>query len=145
MWERKEYYTILEHLYDPWWEEVVLLFAGLGRDATDLIRKIQEKEKTDDRFKEDIFCRNLMLLGKCIADADYTDVELRNQVSSDLWSLYQAVEFSSLRIRVMEILSLIKPDNIIDSLIAALENEDRGVQGSAAEALGKIGSEKAVE
>ena len=110
-----------------------------------LIRKIKEKEKTDERFKEDIFYRNLMLLGKCIVDADYTNVQLRNQISSNLWSLYQTVEFSSLRKRAMEILSLIKPNNIIDSLIGNLKDQSSHVRRSAVSALGEIGSEKAVD
>ncbi|MGD2250882.1 MAG: HEAT repeat domain-containing protein, partial [Candidatus Methanofastidiosia archaeon] len=145
LWEGKDYDTILEYLYDPWWEEVVLLFAGFDRDATDLIKKIREKEETDERFEEDIFCRNLFLMGKCIVDADYTGIEERNWVCSKLWSLYQTAEFSSLRERAIRLLSFIKPGDIIDSLVRDLEDEDRYVRGGAAYALGEIGDERAVD
>ena len=141
---KKDYGTLLEHLYEPWWEEAVLLFAGFGRDATGLIQKIREKEKEDKKFEEDIFCRNLILQGKCIVDADYTSVQLRNQICKELWSLHQTGGFSSLRRRAMEILALIKPDNIIDLLIRDLKDEDILVRGMAAGALGRIGSEKTV-
>ncbi|MGD2250948.1 MAG: HEAT repeat domain-containing protein [Candidatus Methanofastidiosia archaeon] len=144
LWEGKDYDTVLEHLYDPWWEEVVLLFAGFDRDATDLIKKIREKEE-DERFKEDIFCRNLLLMGKCIVDADYTGIEERNRICSELWSLYQTAEFSRLRGRAMRLLSFIKPDNIMDTLIRDLKDEDSGVRRRAALALGEIGDEKAVD
>ena len=143
--ERKDYDTLLTHLYDPWWEEAVLLFAGFDRDATELLQKIKEKEREDERFKENMFCRNLILMGKCIADADYTSAQLRDQIVDDLWSLYQTAEFSSLRGKAMKIISFIKPDNIIDSLIEELKDEDSPVRWRAAEALGRIGSEKAVD
>jgi len=143
--ERKNYETLLQHLYEPWWEEVVLLFAGFDRDATELVLQIQEKEREDKQFKEDIFYSNLILLGKCLADADYTNVEIRNQIANDLWALYQTSEFSSLRERAIRIIFLIKSDNIIDSMIEKLKDEDSTVRGRAAYALRGIGSEKAVD
>ncbi|MBU7027140.1 MAG: HEAT repeat domain-containing protein, partial [Theionarchaea archaeon] len=142
--ERKDYETLLQYLYEPWWEEVVLLFAGFDRDATELVLKIQEKEREDKQFKEDIFYSNLILLGKCIADADYTDIEIRDQIANDLWYLYQNAEFTSLREKAMKIISLMKSDTIIDSAIEKLKDENSDVRWSAAIALGKIGSEKAV-
>ncbi|MBU7048325.1 MAG: HEAT repeat domain-containing protein [Theionarchaea archaeon] len=145
LWGKRDYQTLLNHLYEPWWEEVVLLFAGFDRDATDLILKIKEKEKEDEQFREDIFHNNLMLLGKCIADADYTDARLKEEIVNDLWHLYENGEFNFLRERAINILALIKPDSIIDSLIRNLRNEDRYVRRWAAIALGKIGSEKALD
>jgi HEAT repeat protein/energy-coupling factor transporter ATP-binding protein EcfA2 len=143
LWERKDYELLLQHLYEPWWEEVILLFAGFDRDATDLILKIKKKEKEDERFGEDIFYSNLMLMGKCIADADYTDLKVKEQIVNDLWQLYETEEF--LRKKTMKILALIKPDTIVDSMTKNLKNEDRYVRWRAAYALGKIGSEKAVD
>ncbi len=143
--KRNDYETLLEHLYELWWEEVILLFAGFDRDATELIQKIREKEKTDEQFKEDIFYSNLILLGKCIADADYTDVKMKNEIVDELWYLYQNAEFSSLREKAINVLALIKPDHIIDLLIERLEDKNRDVRGWAADALGRIGSERAVE
>ena len=143
--ERKDYETLLQHLYEPWWEEVVLLFAGFDRDATDLILQIWEKEREDEQFKEDIFYSNLTIMGRCIADADYTDMEIRNKITNGLRYLYGTTEFSSLREKVIDILALIKPDIIVDSLLEELKDEESDVRESAAYVLGKIGSEKAVE
>ncbi|MBU7017168.1 MAG: HEAT repeat domain-containing protein [Theionarchaea archaeon] len=142
--ETRDYETLLSHLYEPWWEEVVLLFAGFDRDATHMIQQVKARTQ-DDRFKEDIFCSNLMLLGKCIADADYTDEEMRDQIVNDLWHLYREGEFSSLREKALEVLALIKPITIIDSLLDELKDERSEVRESAADVLGKIGSEKAVD
>ena len=143
--EKKDYETLLQHLYDPWWEEVILLFAGFDRDATELIVQIQKKEKTDERFKEDIFHSNLILMGKCIADSDYTDVGIRTQLVNDLWHLYRTAKYSSLKEKAIGVLSLIKSERIFNSLIEDLNNEDSHVRASAADALGRIGSERAVE
>jgi HEAT repeat protein len=142
---RSDYQTLLNHFYEPWWEEVVLLFAGFDRDATDLILKIKEKEKEDEQFREDIFHSNLMLLGKCIADADYTDATVKEEIVNDLWHLYENEKPLFLGQRAMSILALIKPDSIVNLLIENLGDEDRYVRGRAAEALGKIGSEKVVD
>ena len=145
LWETRDYDTLLHHLYEPWWEEVILLFAGFDRDATDLVLKIWEKEKEDEQFREDIFYSNLILLGKCIADADYTSTEIKNKIVHKLWRLYEAGEFSFLRKKAWKILSLIKPDSIVDSLIEELNDGRSHIRERAAYALGEIGSEKAVD
>jgi len=144
LWGTRDYDTLFNHLYESWWEEVILLFAGFDRDATDLILKIKEKEE-DEQFREDISYSNLMLLGKCIADADYTDAKVKDQIITDLWQLYETGEFSFLGERAMKILALIKPENIIDSMIENLSDEYIFVRWRAADALGRIGSEKAVD
>ncbi|MBU7044956.1 MAG: HEAT repeat domain-containing protein [Theionarchaea archaeon] len=141
--ETRDYETLLNYLYEPWWEEVILLFAGFDRDATDFVLQIQAKTQ-DGQLKEDIFYSNLILLGKCIADADYTDEEIRDQIVDDLWHLYRKGEFSSLRKKAMEVLALIKPNTIIGLLLNELKDENSDVRLSAAYALGKIGTEKAV-
>ncbi len=143
--ERKDYETLLNHVYEPWWEEVVLLFAGFDRDAAELIRRLREKEKTDERFREDIFYSNLILMGKCIADADYTESLLRDEITAGLWKLYQTTKFSLTKEKAIKVLGLIKPEKIIDSLIEELKNEETYVRERAAIALGTIGSEKAVD
>ena len=141
LWGKRDYQKLLQYLYEPWWEEVVLLFAGFDRDATDLILKIEEKE--DKQFKEDIFYSSLMLKGKCIADADYTDKKVREKIIDDLWHLYKTSD-SFLSERAMNVLVLIQPDSIIDLLIGDLRDKSSDVRWSAAEALGNIKSENAV-
>ncbi|KAF5430294.1 putative NTPase, NACHT family domain, partial [Candidatus Methanophagaceae archaeon] len=103
--------TIIQHLEEPWWEEPILLYVGISKNATALIKKIQNE------VPEDIFYSNLMLFGKCVADAEFTELSLRDAVVNDLWSLYKTAEFSSLREKAIDVLALIKPETIIDSLI----------------------------
>ena len=150
----QEYFTALElkeqsdglniiskHLSEPWWEELTLLYAGIKNDATDLIKKIRKE------LPEDIFYSNLVLFGKCIVDAEHTEPSLKEEIVNNLWWLYRNAGFSSLRERAIKILALIKPDNYIDLLIKELgdKNKKSDFRGSAAEALGMIGGEKAAK
>ncbi|NOR18327.1 NACHT domain-containing protein, partial [candidate division WOR-3 bacterium] len=130
--------TIIGHLEEPWWEEPILLYAGMSKDATAIIQRIQEE------VPEDIFYSNLMLFGKCMPDAEFTVPSLRDTIVNELWSLYKTAEFAPLREKAIGVLALIKPDNTIDSLINDLAAKDSFVRWRAASALGRIGSEKAV-
>ena len=130
--------TIIEHLQKPWWEEPTLLYAGISKDATALIERIKRE------VPEDIFYSNLMLFGKCVADAEFTEPSLREKIINDLWSLYQEAEFDPPREKAIKVLAQIKPDSIVDLLIKNLKNKRAAVRGRAAEALGRIGSEKAI-
>jgi HEAT repeat protein len=131
--------TIIEHLGEPWWEEPILLYAGMSKNATALIKRIQEE------VPEDIFYSNLMLFGKCVADAEFTEPSLSDTIVNELWSLYKTAEFAPLSKKAIGVLALIKPDNIIDSLINDLAAKESDVRGRATYALGGIGSEKAVD
>jgi len=50
----------LAHLHNPWWEEVLLLLAGMLKDATPLLDAILLGQ-------DDIFYRDLLLAGRCLA------------------------------------------------------------------------------
>jgi len=130
---------ILSHLNEPWWEEPILLYAGIRKNASALIRTIRE------RMPEDIFYSNLILCGKCIADADFTDPVLKERIIDELYELYRNGRFSPLTGSAIEVLGRIKPNKIIDSLISTLTASHGYVRGDAAATLGKIGSEKAIK
>ncbi|MEM2915557.1 MAG: HEAT repeat domain-containing protein, partial [Candidatus Bathyarchaeia archaeon] len=114
-------------------------YAGINGDATALI------ERARVEVPEDIFYNNLMFFGKCVAHAEFTKPALREKIINDLWALYQEAEFRPLWEKAINVLALIKPDSIIDSLIRNLKDEDSKVRARAAAALGNIGSEKAIE
>lgn len=143
--EQKNFKLLLKHLNEPWWIEVIQLFGGFDRDATELIQQIHNKEKIDINFKEDIFYGNLLLLGKCIVDADFTNQEIKNQIAIDLWQVYQISEFSSVKNNIINILSIIKPQEIINLNLKDLEDIEPVIRNNAALALSYIGNEKAIE
>ncbi len=62
----KDASALLEHLSDPWWEEVILLYAGEAYDATPLLDRLLAPEGTG-KIPEDIFSSKLLLAGRCLA------------------------------------------------------------------------------
>jgi GTPase SAR1 family protein len=127
----------IEHINQSWWEEPILLYAGLRNNAARLIKRIQKKP-------EDIFYSNLMLAGKCIADAQFIEPALEDGLVDILWDLYRVGEFYLLRKRAITVLSQIKPAKLIDSLIDQLTDKKNDACAHSAYALGEIGSPKAI-
>lgn len=57
---------LLEHLGHPWWEEVILLYAGQVDDASELLERLLSPGDPGEA-PEDIFCNKLILAGHCLA------------------------------------------------------------------------------
>lgn len=92
----QEYFTALElrgksnaldiiigEISNPWWEEVITLYAGIIKSADELIQKI------DEQVDEDVFLSNLRLCAKCAITAEYTDPKLRERLLHELWEAYE--------------------------------------------------------
>src|SRR6266567_7904714 len=58
--------TLLEYRGDPWWEEVILLYAGYTPDASPLLQKLLGLDK-EETLRDDLFQTNLVLAGYCLA------------------------------------------------------------------------------
>src|SRR3984893_5247257 len=56
---------LLCHLGDPWWEEVILLYAGETPDASPLLQRLLDAQNAPD----DIFLSKLVLAGRCLLAA----------------------------------------------------------------------------
>lgn len=125
--------TFIPHLTEPWWEEPVLLFARMSKNEESLIGHLQET------VPEDIFFTRMMLTGKCLADADYTAPMLVEKIAGEIWHLHNSSEFSLLKEKTMDVLSRLKPRNIIDILVNQLTDGDMHIRRTAAENLGEIG------
>ncbi|MEU4443012.1 NACHT domain-containing protein [Actinosynnema sp. NPDC050801] len=58
---------VVRHRHDPWWEEVLVLQAGLVPDATGLLRDVlgwrSKKRRTDDIFSSDLLLAAQCLIG----------------------------------------------------------------------------------
>ncbi len=73
----------LANMYNPWWEEVLLLLAGMIKDAAPLLDAILAD-------RDDIFFSNLLLAGRCLAGTPrIRRVELRRQIVDDLKALIE--------------------------------------------------------
>ncbi len=125
--------TIIHHLPEAWWEEPILFYSGVSADASSLVRQIQKQP-------EDIFYSNLVLSGKCIADAGSIDPFLKEEIVRQLWSLYNTGEFILLKEKAIAVLSRIKPRRIVDLLVDQSTDKDPYARRRAVETLGSIGS-----
>jgi formylglycine-generating enzyme required for sulfatase activity len=165
--QTKDYSMVLNHLEDPWWQETIILLAGIERDATLLI--------------EDILAacphslEALLLAVRCLIDADETKAQLRTDVvgrmvewlkQTDDHRLVEGVEdladalgetawteLTSLlhasnratRIRIVLLLGAIGAQRSIPSLIdTALHDGVSEVRIVASKALRAIGGDTAI-
>ncbi|MHB8596825.1 MAG: NACHT domain-containing protein [Ktedonobacteraceae bacterium] len=66
--DARKYNELLKHLEDPWWEEVILLYAGSTTDASFLLEKLWDRGGYPHPPKPDsYFHTNLILAGQCLA------------------------------------------------------------------------------
>ncbi len=73
----------LAQMHNPWWEEVILLLAGMVKDATPLLEAILSGQ-------DDIFFSNLLLAGRCLAGTPRIGrVVLREQIINNLKALIE--------------------------------------------------------
>lgn len=126
--------SIISHIHEPWWEEPILLYAGIKKDPSDLIKKLQRE------LPDDIFKNNLIISGQCIADSEDTDKILENEIAQQLWSLSNESEFSFLRERAKHILRRLKPQKLMNEFIGQLTDKNAQVRKKAASQLGIIGA-----
>ncbi|MFQ6054550.1 MAG: HEAT repeat domain-containing protein [Methanosarcinales archaeon] len=124
---------ITENLKDPWWREVILLYAGL-KDATPLIKAILKEE-------DDIFYNNLFLACGCLADAVKVDPNLRKELLKKLYNLYWNGKFELWRENALSTLVDIATPEVLTHFIEKLKDEDSRVRVRSAYALGNLGKD----
>ncbi|EFH88864.1 NACHT domain-containing protein [Ktedonobacter racemifer] len=97
---------LLPYLGSPWWEEIVLLFAGQVRDASMLLAYLVTYRGVDE-VPEDIFSTKLVLAGRCLAARPRlrTDRSLRDTIPQRLFQLLEEVPYALLRQHVAEVLT----------------------------------------
>jgi HEAT repeat protein len=126
----------LAHLHNPWWEEVILLLAGMLKDATPLLDTILSE-------RDDIFFSNLLLAGRCLAGTPRIGrVQLREQIYAALKSLIENEYQHWLpRAQAVKTLSEVDAEKGSKYLLDLLCDEELHwqVRAAAADALGASG------
>lgn len=127
----------LAHLHDPWWEEVILLLAGMLKDATPLLDAILSGQ-------DDIFFGNLLLAGRCLAGTPRIGrFELRRQIGNKLEALIENEQQHWLPgTQAVKILSEANGEGASEYLLNLLPNPEINwqVRLAAADALGATGN-----
>jgi len=128
---------LLEHRRDPWWAEVILLYAGMGEgQAAALIQALLAQ-------REDLFKGDLFWAARCLVDVPSIEPHLAESLLSQLVGELRAAEFVGLRDAAADALDQLG-GSVVAPLAAAallplLSDEDSDVRRRAAVALGTIG------
>jgi HEAT repeat protein len=121
---------------DLWWEEVILLYAGLVPDASPLLQKLVNPS---EEICDDIFQTNLVLAGHCLAARPTVrQTVLREEVVSRLFTALKQASYSLMSQHIADALSKIGKETINASLLELLADPaiDAPVRVSIATALG---------
>lgn len=117
---------------NPWWQEAIVLAAGLSQDATETIRLIQQ-HTTDAR-------EALFLGAQCLADAPDTDQAVRDGIIASLFQLFER-EDPDHWAQVGALLADVHGQRVRDFFTGVLQNESPTLRKQGALALGRLGEE----
>jgi hypothetical protein len=135
--ENQQLSTLLSHLGDPWWEEVLLLYTGQISNATPLFQQLIGSD-TQTPLQDDIFSTRLILAGRCLtARPTIRNTTLRQKVIVRLFEMLLQIPFPLTRAQVANVLAEIGGIEINERLVGLLHNEqvDEDVRYSIARAL----------
>ena len=143
--------TALAHRGDPWWEEVIVLYAELVSDASPLLRKLlgsrlEEKGlyitieltmfdgypalQVPAEHSDDIFCTDLILAGRCLATCPVIpEVSLRETIINFLFDTLSHTRYSITQKRMIDVLAEIGGKEVSKRLLLLLANERFGQHG----------------
>jgi HEAT repeat protein len=139
--------TIVERKRDRHWQEIIPLYAGMKSERfQELMDRIWGKGRG-----EDLFYNNLFLIGRCLVEVDLKKARIKSrdieEIINQLLDLSLRGRFGMWSGGANEVLSHISHrfGDIEDKLIESLKDDDFDVRETAANALGRIGGERAIE
>lgn len=138
--DHNELNILLEHCLDPWWEEVILLYAGSTPDASPLLQKLLGQ-------RDDIFYTDSILAGRCLATRPtIREIHLRDEVLSRLFDLLITTPYSLIQEQVAHALAEISGREVNKYLLDALSDSQlsSNLRGTIAGALGNSGDRSIV-
>ncbi len=115
--------TLLSKRDDPWWEEVLLLYAGSVPDASLLLQNLlaDTQQKT---LQDQVFQINLILAGRCLAAyPTIRQVALRDEIISRLFLVINNSTSLHTRGRAAEALAEIGGAKINEYLVQLLSDD----------------------
>jgi HEAT repeat protein len=139
---------VVAHRHEPWWEEVILLLAGMMNDGTPLLLGIlghsinlHSLPEGNLAANDDLFHSDLLLAAQCLAYARrITMAVLKDCIIAEVKNLLQTSPYKLDWERTTTVLVEINDKALIDELLAMLAdngiNEEK--RRSIASAFGKL-------
>ncbi len=124
---------------NPWWEEVLQLYAGSASDVSPLLQKLLALDKKDN-VREDIFHTNILLAGQCLAARPtILQFDLRAIVISRLFDILMETTYSLMQQSAADTLSKIGGREILVNLLQIISNRklNKKLRRNVVFALGK--------
>ena len=95
--DQSRFATLVSQCVDPWWEEVLLLYAGHTPDASPLLLYLLGRDSARPR-KDDLFHTNLLMAGRCLASSPtIRQKNLREEVVDLIFDLFLQTPYLHLR------------------------------------------------
>jgi predicted NACHT family NTPase len=144
--ENQKLDELLTYSGDPWWEEVLSLYAGYTSDASPLLEKLLAQEQRQLLWK-DVFHTHLLWAGRCLAAKPrIKQTMLREEVITGLFTLLRKTPYSLTREQAAGVLGEMSGNEVKARLLALLKDKQKDpyVRGEIAWALGALGEQKAI-
>ncbi len=120
--DQSRFATLVSQSADPWWEEVLLLYAGQTSDASPLLLYLLGKDATNPG-KDDLFHTNLLMAGRCLASSPTIRQKgLREEVIERIIALFLQNSYYRLREQVVDILVMIGGDIVTSRLVVLVKD-----------------------
>lgn len=140
--------NLLQHRNEPWWEEVILLYAGSTRELTPLLKKLLGQDSTY-LIEDDIFSTNVLLSARCLAarptqKKEQTIAPLKQEVIQRLFTLLLDTDYTLSRQQAADALTeLARNDEAITKhllqLLANTNSTHTAIAESIATAFSRYG------
>ncbi|GHP00030.1 hypothetical protein KSF_100770 [Reticulibacter mediterranei] len=132
--------VLLPYCGDPWWNEVLSLYAGSVFDASLLLQKLLRQERRYWPY-QDVFHTSLLWAGRCFAARPRVkQIAVQEKVIARLLNLLKKTPYSLTRNQVISILINIDVDEAREIFLAILKNKraNTQVRGDAVFALAQL-------
>ena len=115
--DKNELETLLKHLDDPWWKEVILFYVGHSGDISPLLQILLQRASAST----DVFHTDIILAGRWLAARhEIQETTLRDEVIDRLFDMLEKTPYSLTRERIVEVLVKIGGQKINQRLIDLL-------------------------
>ncbi|MBO0795546.1 MAG: HEAT repeat domain-containing protein [Ktedonobacteraceae bacterium] len=141
--DQKPTESVLPYSGDPWWEEVILLYAGHIPDASSLLQMFLE---VDASAQHDIFHADLLLAGRCLAVRPLIrKTKLRDTIIQCLFHHLKCTQYTLLKSSLADVLAEIGGYDVNTKLVHLLSDPQPtfDLHMSIANALGRLGERSA--
>src|SRR5947209_7697899 len=134
--------NLLQHLNNPWWEEVLLLYVGSINDASSLLSTLLGYDEQEP-LEDDLFHSHLIMAGRCLGEKPRVgNVPLRDEIINKLFEVLRTTPYALIREQVANVLAMIWGARINSRLLGLLSSSDEkllDIRESIGWALGTVG------